>query len=87
MKGYFSIQETSYKWEVLEYRVNQYCIKDHIPGTERFGRSWVIPENANKSMNPRKDRSNRFHNSFIRVKRGNIRWQNRIQKNTVPFYM
>lgn len=54
MKGYLSIRETSYKWGVSERRVNQYCSQGRIPGAERFGRSWAIPENAVKPADPRK---------------------------------
>ena len=54
LKGYLSIRETSYKWGISERRVNQYCSDGRIPGAERFGRSWAIPENAEKPTDPRK---------------------------------
>jgi len=54
MKGYLSIREVSYKWGVSERRVNQYVTQGRIPGVERFGRSWAIPENAKKPEDPRK---------------------------------
>ena len=53
MKGYLSIREVSYKWGVSERRVNQYVTQGRIPGVERFGRSWAIPENAKKPEDPR----------------------------------
>lgn len=53
MKGYLSIRETSYKWGVSERRVNQYVSEGRIPGVERFGRSWAIPEDAAKPVDPR----------------------------------
>ena len=53
MKDYLSIRETSYKWGVSERRVNQYVAQGRIPGVERFGRSWAIPENAEKPTDPR----------------------------------
>ena len=53
MKGYLSIRETSYKWGVSERRVNQYVTEGRIPGVERFGRSWAIPEDAVKPVDPR----------------------------------
>ena len=52
MKGYLSIRETSYKWGVSERRVNQYVTEGRIPGVERFGRSWAIPENVKKPEDP-----------------------------------
>ena len=53
MKDYLSIRETSYKWGVSERRVNQYVAQGRIPGVEHFGRSWAIPEDAEKPTNPR----------------------------------
>jgi hypothetical protein CLOST_2283 len=61
MKGYLSIREISYKWGVSERRVNQYCTQGRIPGAERFGRSWAIPEDAEKPTDPRKRNSDRSH--------------------------
>ena len=49
IKGYISIREASYRWGVSERRVNQYCAEGRIPGASRFGRSWAIPENAEKT--------------------------------------
>ena len=57
MKGYLSLRETSYKWNVSERRVNQYVTEGRIPGVERFGKSWAIPEDAKKPTDPRKDRN------------------------------
>ena len=54
MKGYLSIRETSYKWGISERRVNQYVAQGRIPGVERFGRSWAIPDDAVKPTDPRK---------------------------------
>ena len=48
IKGYISIREASYRWGVSERRVNQYCAEGRISGAARFGRSWALPENAEK---------------------------------------
>lgn len=56
MKGYLSIRENSYKWGISERRVNQYVAQGRIPGTEHFGRSWAIPDDAVKPTDPRKKR-------------------------------
>ena len=45
IKGYISIREASYRWGVSE--------RGRIPGASRFGRSWAIPENAEKPSDPR----------------------------------
>ena len=60
MMGYLSVRETSYKWNVSERWVSKLAQDGRIPGVERFGRSWAIPENAEKPADPRKaaERSN-----------------------------
>ena len=56
MKGYMSVREASYKWGVSESRVHKLCQAGRIPGLERFGRSWVIPENTEKPTDPGKSK-------------------------------
>lgn len=56
MEGYLSIREAAEKWGVSERRVNQYCSEGRIPGAERFGTSWAIPETAEKPKDPRRKR-------------------------------
>ncbi len=53
MKGYMSAREASYKWDVSESRVHKLCQAGRIPGPERFGRSWAIPDTAEKPCDPR----------------------------------
>ena len=55
MKGYLSIRETAKKWGVSERRIHQYCAQGRIPGAERFGGSWAIPEHAKKPADPRRE--------------------------------
>ena len=52
MKGYLSIKEAARKWGISERWVNQYCTDGRIPGAERFGRSWAIPDTAEKPTDP-----------------------------------
>ena len=48
MKGFLSVQQTAKKWGVSVRWVNQYILEGRIDGCERFGRSWAIPEDAEK---------------------------------------
>ena len=48
MKGYCSVQETARRWGISVRWVNQYALDGRIPGAERLGRSWAIPEDAVK---------------------------------------
>ena len=45
MKGYLSVREISYKWNVSERWVSKLAQDGRIPGVERFGRSWAMLEN------------------------------------------
>ena len=56
MKGYLSVREISYKWNVSERWVSKLAQDGRIPGVERFGRSWAIPEDAEKPADPRKEK-------------------------------
>ena len=55
MDGYMSAREASYKWGVSESRVHKLCQAGRVPGVSRFGRSWVIPADAEKPRDPRKN--------------------------------
>jgi len=57
MKGYLSVREISYKWNVSERWVSKLAQDGRIPGVERFGRSLAIPEDAEKPADPRKEKS------------------------------
>ena len=59
MKGYLSVRETSYKWNVSERWVSKLAQDGRIPGVERFGKSWAIPEDAKKPTDPRKEKNKR----------------------------
>lgn len=57
MKGYLSVREVAYKWNVSESRVHKLCQTGRIPELERFGRSWAIPIDAEKPIDPRRNKS------------------------------
>lgn len=48
LKGYLSVKETAEKWAVSVRWVNQYILEGRVPGCEKLGRSWAVPENAEK---------------------------------------
>ncbi len=54
MKGYLSAKEVARKWNISVRWVNQYIQDGRVPGVERFGKSWAIPEDAVK---PEKQKS------------------------------
>ena len=45
---YFSVAEMAKKWDVSERSVRNYCAHGRVPGAFLTGRTWNIPENAEK---------------------------------------
>ena len=45
---YLSVTETAKKWNVSERSVRNYCALDRVPGAFLIGKTWKIPENAEK---------------------------------------
>lgn len=45
---YLSVSEIAEKWKVSDRSVRNYCAKGRVPGAFRSGKTWSIPENAEK---------------------------------------
>ena len=45
---FISTKEVSEKWEIFERRIQKQYEENRIPCVFRFGRSWVIPKDAEK---------------------------------------
>ena len=43
-----SVAETAKKWNISERSVRNYCAQERIPGAVLIGKTWHIPENAEK---------------------------------------
>lgn len=56
MERYLSVREAAEKWGVSERRIHQYCSEGRILGAERIGKAWVIPIDAEKPGDPRKQK-------------------------------
>lgn len=48
---YLSVKATSEKWDISERRIQKLC---RIEGTLKFGRTWMIPKDAEKPTDERK---------------------------------
>ena len=46
--NYLSVAETAKKWNISERSVRNYCAQERIPGTVLIGKTWHIPESAEK---------------------------------------
>ena len=45
---YLSVAEMAKKWDVSERSVRNYCAQERVPGAFLTGKTWNIPENAEK---------------------------------------
>ena len=41
------------KWGISERRIQKLCEENRIDGTEKFGRAWMIPKDAEKPVDGR----------------------------------
>ena len=46
--GFISVKEASAKWGITERVVRQYCADGRVPGAFITGKTWNIPDNADK---------------------------------------
>ena len=51
--NYMSVQEASEKWELTNRMVQKMCADGKIEGVLKFGKSWAIPEDAEKPVDKR----------------------------------
>ena len=50
---YMSTFEAAEKWGISHRRVSILCNQDRIPGVQRAGSRWIIPEDAEKPSDAR----------------------------------
>lgn len=50
---YLSTFETAQNWGISHRRVSILCNQDRIPGAQRVGSRWIIPEDATKPLDGR----------------------------------
>ncbi|MBQ8308705.1 MAG: helix-turn-helix domain-containing protein, partial [Clostridia bacterium] len=55
---YITVKEAAERWQVSERRVQILCNTDRIKGAYRFGKSYMIPENAEYPKRRKKNDSN-----------------------------
>ena len=51
---YISVRDASGRWRVSERWIQKLCEEGRIEGVKRFGRSWMIPKDAQKPNDLRK---------------------------------
>ncbi len=53
MDGYMTVKEASEKWGIGTRRVQIMCAEGSIEGITKFGKSWVIPADAERPVDGR----------------------------------
>lgn len=53
MEGYLTIKEVAEKWGISSRRVQKMCSEGKIDGVTKFGRVWVVPNDAEKPADGR----------------------------------
>lgn len=51
---YLTVRQAAEKWELSTRTVQQLCTQGRISGTQKFGKSWAIPADAEKPGDPRR---------------------------------
>lgn len=54
--GFLTTVEMSEKWNITRRRIAELCKEGRIDGAVLKGKTWLIPENAVKPKDPRKNR-------------------------------
>ncbi|MBE7050499.1 MAG: cell filamentation protein Fic, partial [Ruminococcaceae bacterium] len=65
--NYLSVYEISKKWNVAQRTVRNYCSQNKIPGAFLTGKTWNIPENAQKPERVNK-KSEKLQNLLERLR-------------------
>ena len=55
--NYISVKAASEKWGISERRIQKLCEENRIDGTEKFGRAWMIPKDAEKPVDDNKEQT------------------------------
>ncbi len=50
---YISVKQASEKWKISERRIQLLCNGNRVDGIKKFGKSWMIPDNAKKPIDAR----------------------------------
>ena len=50
---YMTFREADEKWGISPPQINYYCSAGRIPGAEKMGRVWLIPDDAEKPVDGR----------------------------------
>ena len=61
---YMTLKEASEKWGVSSRQVNYYCVEGRIPGAVKMAGVWLIPKEAEKPIDERRNLTKNDCNIF-----------------------
>lgn len=56
---YISVKEAAERWSISERWVQKFCVENRIPNVQKFGRSWMIPNDAEQPCDLRRKNENK----------------------------
>ena len=73
--NYLSVSELAKKWNMSERTVRNYCAQNKIPGAFLTGKTWNIPENAEKPerINKKSDKPQNFLERLREEKKSSLK--------------
>ena len=67
--NYLSVSQMAKKWNMSERGVRKYCAENKIPGVFLTGKTWNIPENAEKPERKNKKSGEKGMDELVRKNR------------------
>ncbi|MEA4925008.1 MAG: helix-turn-helix domain-containing protein [Syntrophomonadaceae bacterium] len=63
--AYMSVREAAENWNISERRVQKLCEQGRVPGAERFGHYWILPQDSkkpeDKRLTPKQEKARGVH--------------------------
>jgi endo-alpha-1,4-polygalactosaminidase (GH114 family) len=66
---YLTVKEMAIKWNVSSRMVNTYCKEQRVAGAIKKGNLWLIPQNAEKPVDMRKNNGRKSSLSTLKAGR------------------
>nr|WP_288974547.1 DNA-binding protein [uncultured Shuttleworthia sp.] len=54
---YITSAEMSKVWKISSRRISFLCSQGRVPGAEKKGKTWLMPKDAEKPIDPRKKKA------------------------------
>ncbi len=64
---FMSVREASRFWNISERWVQKLCEENRVEGVQRFGRSWMIPKDAERPSDLRHKRQPQGEHSYVKA--------------------